>query len=1012
MKHFFRFVALTLASLLLLPSLAACTGGKGGSTDTTGDAPATNAPTDDAATEPATEPATEAATDPADTPWEVPTEAALGAANVALFCPVITNACEGGSNQNVTDGDPDTSWCSGLGREADKRTFPYEVVIDLTRAYDLCGLRIHKSNAKSNLNRQAFYEQFRVEISSDGLSYTEVATDADAQAIDTGLELSLSANTRFVRITSIDLKDHRSYGLDISEIEVLSAITTHDNLLPNKRALVMQPGATDTLTAIYRIAPETAGALSFHTSDPAVVTIDESTGALTAVANGEATLYVTDGDNVTAVPVTVHTPDPSYRVATFYLANHGENTREVMALLKESGITFLENCRPYDTHGNLTTEYLRVMANDYGLTLSISTPEHTSFLSMTDEEIRAVVAKYKNLPGFGGLYILDEPLDANQYARVYRAILAEDPYCLPHLNLLPGGMSDFHGYVSDWVATVGGDTLKTLSYDNYPYGVTPNTFNAGVYGTMNEIRTTALMYNGVNTGYYIHSMGIHGAYRVPTDSEILYHAALGVAYGFKDFKHFVWFTPPYSGSGEHFITGVLNSEMGKSEIFEGVKAANAMLHTLSPILANTDAVELYHTRGQNGTPVPEGFCIDIAGNTPAVISVLVDRTTGQQYLVILNKQFNKDVEMTVKVQNSVLSELCDITSGEARAIAVSGGKATIALTAGNLCVIKLPEGYDARADKTVNDGTSTSLLTGIGASVSSSVGNGYFAYMLNDGKRTATGWTTNAADKTAYIVYDLKTPKTFNRIDIYPLDGSYDFFPRALTVQVSDDGVSYREVAVAKDINIEAWGAMTFEATTARFVRVEITAMLNLGKPSARLGEIELYMDNGQIPAMPTFRNSTFTPDASGNVVLNAPYMVSSSYEAWGWTQTVINDGLIDYVEGVHQGWCSQIGSQVPESDEWVAFILGEPVTISKMVIHPVGTFVADYHVEVSLDGVEWTTVASVESDNYQSKDVRTLEFDPVEARYIRLVVTKMGVKSSIYEVGYVVQIKEIEVYG
>ncbi len=1011
MKHHIRLLAAALASILLLPILAACTGGTTGSTDTTGgDTPSTDAPTTpDTAHE--TDPATEPETEPEDKPWEVPAETKLGAANVALFCPVITNACEGGSNQFATDGDPETSYCTGLVREKDKQTFPYEVVIDLTRAYDLCGLRILRSNSDRSINQKAIYEKFRVELSADGLTYTEVATDAEATFGDSGIELPLSGNARFVRITSIDLGKRGAWGLDLSEIEVLSEITSHDNLLPSKRALAMQPGATDTLTAIYRLAPEAPGALSFKTSDPAVVTIDETTGALTAVANGEATLYVTDGENATAIPVTVKTPDPAYRVATFYLANHGENTREVMALLKESGITFLENCRPYDTYGNNTTEYLRVMANDYGLTLSISTPEHTNFLNMTDEEIRAVVAKYKNLPGFGGLYILDEPLDANQYARVYRAILAEDPYCLPHLNLLPGGMADFHGYVSDWVATVGGDTLKTLSYDNYPYGVSPNTFNTGVYDTMNEIRTTALLYNGVNTGYYIHSMGIHNAYRVPTDSEILYHAALGVAYGMKDFKHFVWFTPPYSGSGEHFITGVLNPEMGKSEIFEGVKAANAMLHTLSPILANTDAVELYHTRGQNGTKVPENFCINVTSNTPAIISVLVDRTTGQQYLVLLNKQFNKDVEMKIKVQDSALTELCDITSGEPTTIAVSGGKATIALSAGNLCVIKLPDGYDARADKTVNDGTETSLLSGIGASVSSSVGNGYFAYKLNDGKRTEGGWATNSTANTAYIVYDLKTQKTFNRMDIYPLDGSYDFFPRALSVSVSDDGVTYREVAAAKDINIEAWGALTFEATTARFVRIDITAMLNLGAPSTRIGEIELYMDNGQIPAMPSFKNPTFTPDPSGNVVLHAPYMVSSSYEAWGWTQTVLNDGRTDYVEGVHQGWCSQIGSQVPESDEWVAFILPTPVTISKMVIHPVGTFVSDYHVEVSVDGINWKTVASVEGDMYTSKEVRTLEFDAVEARYIRLVVTKMGVKSSIYEVGYVVQIKEIEVY-
>ncbi len=1013
MKYRIRLLALALVSALLLPTLAACGGGTATTETTAAEGEATSTPTE-APTDPVTDvPTDPAETDPEDKPWEPPVETTLGLANVAVGCPVITNACEEGSNQNLTDGNPDTDYNSGMKRGDENRTFPFEVVIDLTRTYPLAGLVIHKAARSGSLFKKAIYDKFRVEVSEDGLTYTEVATEATVKATGDGLELPLDTTARFVRITSTDLGDRGSYGLCLSEIEVLSTITNADNLLPNKRALVMRPGATDLLTATYRLPVQEDTALSslrFISSDPSVVKVDETiVGAITAVADGEAIIYVTDGQNATPIPVTVHTPDPAYRVATFYLADHGVNSREVFALLKESGITYIENCRPYDTFGNLTTEYLRVQAYDYGLTLSVSDPAHYNFLRMSDEEIRAVAAKYKNLPGYGGLYILDEPANANPYARVYRALMEEDPFCIPHLNLLPGGMSDFHGYVSDWVATTGGDVLKSLSYDNYPYTTAPNSFNTLVYQTLNEIRTTALLYHDLNTGYYIHSMGIHNAYRVPTDAEIYYHTALGVAYGMKDFKHFVWFTPPYSGSGEHFITGVLNPEYGKSEIFEGVKAANTMLHALSPYLANTDAVELYHTRGQDGTAIPADFCVAQDSNTPIVLSVLVDRDTGRQYLAIVNKRFNKEATVELKIKDSALTDMWNVVTGEAVPASVSGGKLTLELPAGGLAVLMLPEGYDARADKTVNDGTEKSLLSGIGASVSSSVGAGSFAYMLNDGKYT-TGWSNNDTADTAWIVYDLKDEKTFNRVDIYPVEGEEAFFPRAISVWVSQDGKNYTEVAAAKDIDLSKWGSLTFEATTARYIRISLDQMINLGAPSARIGEIEVYMDNGQLPAMPAMKVNATLP-TEGSLIKGAPFITSSSYEEWGWTNAVINDGRIDYVEGVHQGWCSAIGSQVPESNEWVAFVLPAPATLHKMVIHPVSTFVKAYHVEVSSNGVDWETVASVDNDKYTDKTPRTLEFEAENVKYLRLVITEMGVKSTIYEVGYVVQIAEIEVY-
>ena len=65
---------------------------------------------------------------------------------------------------------------------------------------------------------------------------------------------------------------------------------------------------------------------------PEVVSVERTTGEITAHADGTATIYVSDGINCTAIPVTVATPKPAYTISTFYLANHAPNTLEVFGL--------------------------------------------------------------------------------------------------------------------------------------------------------------------------------------------------------------------------------------------------------------------------------------------------------------------------------------------------------------------------------------------------------------------------------------------------------------------------------------------------------------------------------------------------------------------------------------------------------------------------------------------------------------------------------------------------------
>ncbi len=987
---------------LLVGILSACTPKKTDdvTTDSEGTSPQETTADTAADTKENTETGTEAETNA--TP-ALPEERSIGSANVALGCPVITNGCKDGSNQNLTDRSGDTDYVS----DEHKDFYPFEVVVDLTRSYPVNGIRLQDGSAK----KVGKLTGFTLSVSADGRTYNQVA---DQSALKDGqLLLDKVTNARYVKITATEVTKGSSgkYAISLSEMEVLSEITTYDNLLPQKRALAMQPGATDQFAVRCRLGTP-AGTLQWVSDRPDVVSVEKTTGEITAHADGTATIYVSDGKNCTAIPVTVATPKPAYTISTFYLANHAPNTLEVFDYLKECGITFIENCRPYDYYGNLTTEYLRVMANDYGLTLSVADPvKEDAWLSVTESEITAIVNRYKNLPGIGGIYLRDEPSQPNIFAPIYRTVVAADPASNPHLNLLPNIGGDYYGYVSDWVATVGSQNLKSLSYDMYPFGTSRNSINNAVYDHLDLYRRVGNTW-GVNTGYYMQAMGINGAYRVPNDNEMMYYASLGVAYGLKEFKWFVWFTPPYSGEGEHFITGILDSEGKKSALFDGVTAVDKMLSTLSPYLANTDSVAVYHTDGKNGNKLPADFCLHTAGSY--IVSVMRDRTDGQEYLVVVNKSFRKDAiaDFTVIGNSLDLSAVADITSGTPAALKKTGNGFSLSLKAGGLAVLRLPQGYSILPAAGQKDGEN--LLEGCGASVSSSAGDGRYAYMLNDGDHSTNFATAEA--QTGWILYDLHTVRSFNRVDIYPASGQAVgfFFPKALSVWISEDGKEFRKVASYTDIDAYKWDSIRFETVRARYIRIDLDEIgERVGQRFAEIGEIEVYLDNGNLPAMVLPEEKELKPAENGNLLLGQTPYVSSSYEEYGWTKNQLTDGRIGMNVGVHQGWCSMIGSKTRDITEWVMFALGKPITVSKMIVYPSydNEFVEDYHVEVSMDGSTWTTVWSITGDNKDNGDPRVMTFDPVEARYVRFVVTKMGNGNPASAIGYKVQIGEIELY-
>jgi hypothetical protein len=139
-----------------------------------------------------------------------------------------------------------------------------------------------------------------------------------------------------------------------------------------------------------------------------------------------------------------------------------------------------------------------------------------------------------------------------------------------------------------------------------------------------------------------------------------------------------------------------------------------------------------------------------------------------------------------------------------------------------------------------------------------------------------------------------------------------------------------------------------------------------------------------------------------------ATVIASSSEQGIGWSQVQIVDG------DTSSGWAS--GSELPVG-EWIIVQLANnaPVRIESIHINPgptngdhEGAALKDFHVDVSLDGYNFTTVLSGDFASSELAKTKSFAISPITAAYIRLVADS---NQSNNAVPYV-NIAEISVTG
>ena len=854
---------LWICLILLLVGLLAmsCTGG-GDVTDTTLPTD-TNAPTEapsDTSAEVPTEEATEEETTEA--PFDPLTfePAELPAANVAREGYALGSATKndrGYSNLNLNDGDRSTGFSTPWEVNTDASTV-YYFYLDLTEVKTIDSVKVYPMKG----DEKGFPKAFDILVSEDGVAYTVAASvnDATAEAAKDGLTVDLKgAKGRFVKLMTRELGEgdkRKGKYLALSEFEVYSPIDTASNMILNRDDiwLFKNPDTTQKLEVLYYrdgTAVDPAAALCFKSLDESIATVDEA-GVITPVSVGETSVYVTDGKHLAVCRVEVKEEARNeFRVTTFYHSNFAEPEQIPVGLkiLAEGGVEYIEDTRAYDRVGNAISMYSLFVCNELGLAYSPNDPEGGhGFLKMKDEDIIAIVQKYENRAGFFGIYLADEPHEEYmEFAEVFHVIQEYNPHLIPHLNLLPpfnfGGVDE---YFLEFPAVAGGDgRMRYLSYDHYPF-LENNGFNRYMYSSLNRIRKAGIHYNA-DTGFYMQSMIIVGSYPLLNETALRYNATLGMAYGIKNYKWFVALTP-IDAEGEGFETGFVAPDFTPAANYEGLIAANKYVKNLGVLLGNSDAIEVYHTNDEpDNLRLPADFIFAHVSGGDAMYTVYESLDgKGTQHVLISNKNYlsERDATFKIKVKRDVGAlSVFDPLTNETSAITVGAdGTFTLTLKPGQCVAIILPEGVDVSrpaAEKSEN----LALNKPVYASSSAALfwEDGIIAtYFIVDGTPDNGYWLAHNRDREGWLKMDLLETCEVSRV-VIRMNEHLTKAQRcaSFTVLVSEDGVTYTEVAAVKDHDWSDTATpleLTFDKVKARYIRIQCDTNRVAG-----FGEIEVY---------------------------------------------------------------------------------------------------------------------------------------------------------------------------
>ena len=555
-------------------------------------------------------------------------------------------------------------------------------------------------------------------------------------------------------------------------------------------------------------------------------------------------------------------------ITAFWPPNPNQlNLEEQIKLMADAGITEIfgagNDCDTPEIQAQLLAE-----AEKHGMTMIVSDGSFgNTVLNLTEAEIMANVAKYAGNPVVTGFHLQDEPQNANIFIDAYKAIRKAAPHLDGHINFIHmtavGGADGYNRKMGDWLSLTNGvcENPTWLMYDYYPFLYDETPFNHSLYLLqLDTVRKLGLK-NDAPTGYYLQS-----AYdpnypfnpanmRTPTAAENRYEVYSALAYGFKKLSYFTW------------VTGIVSLSGVVSDCYDFIAEVNHEVLALGLTLAKCDAVDVYMTQTQyeHTELLPEGYVISVAENQNAdmILSRLVHKETGRNYIMLVNNNMTDEQSITFTVDPEITSlEAVSKTDGSLSAYEGENGTYTVTLAAGDGILLALPESYICpvdmeRANASIQD---ENLAPRAKITASSSTGqDGWYVFNLTEGtgmpkKQNGDnmGWQSQN-DETPSLIFDFGEPISFSEIKLYPSGASHDkqygvHMPSDAVISVSLDGQSWTKAAEFADYQYDGGfkgtpQTVNLNGASGRYLRVEITEAKadENGTPLTQLGEIEIF---------------------------------------------------------------------------------------------------------------------------------------------------------------------------
>ena len=921
------------------------------------------------------------------------------------------------SRAMIADGNTSTGWTSAQKRYTNTRYCDEWVQLDLGAVYELSYITMLPAS------QTYFGTDFNIAVSEDGTTFTTIASryDAGAHAKELLYFSALKLNARYVKYSCSKFGAGNvgpdGYMTQINEISVYGKAVDNTRVRVEKPQLVMAPTETEKVKAFYKDG--VSDTFTYESSNENVATVDEN-GNIQAKAVGYAKITVsgTRGE-AASVDVYVEYRDDNIRIIAFWPPTPEYTNGTQYNLMREAYFDSYEGNDLFMQKDRILRSIF--FAYENGLYFSTELPGFNP-TAQTSEQIRSLFAPYTNLPGIGGIHLKDEPWDPQPYAHAYHVIREMDPSCMASLNFLPphayGAYANAYPVMAKWARVTDFDSV--ISFDNYPFP--DNSTAVGedqLLSNMEIARRVAFDEGKLNTGFYAQSTGKPGGFRWLNVNELRYHINVGLAYGNKQIKYFTYFLP--TNRSEDFYGAVISEKGVPTSLYEGAKSVNKVAKGMGHILKNTDAHYVYQAGSFSATeasPIPADFVAQSQNANRFIVSLLKDRTTNRNYLMIVNKNYQGAANASFRLSGvTSVRRVHDTLGIPQETLDFKNGVITTTIIPGGAVLYELNEGYDYNPTP---EKTDINLARYGKVKVSGcTYTNGWSPELLNDGILQETsafhGWLidNSLADK-AHVFIDLNEEQSFDCVELFPAGSNVHVgmhYPPAITIYTSNDGDFWKEVYHESNLDKPTTIALRyyFEETSARYIK------LSFPKPSSMmaLGEVAVYANGKSVPRNETTYSAQSTAWKEGdNIALKKGISASTSYIApeGTWKPACLTDGNIK--NGSQPGWTSAVQQNFNNTPEWVMVDLNGAYYVEKVVLYPRAEgegFPTDYKVQLSYDGMTFMDVATVTGDTDLTYRSRTHTFEPTLAKYIRIYGSKL---KQVGGDGYLMQLDELQAYG